>query len=247
MKRKRDPVRKIIEWNAQLRAGDHRSLEFVDYWNTYLPVVSWQTICLIFTLVIINEWHIHSIDFVLAFPQAGIRTDIYMRPPTVPPDFIIPDLPSFFDKESNLFKLFKNIYVLKDASRTWNDHLTSGRLNRGWKQSRLSSYLFTKQNLIFILYIDGACIISLSKNAIQNEIKFLKLNFDLTDDGELQDYLDTRPDHSLDGFFTLTQPCMVDRVLDFVGLNASCNVKTHDTPATSILNSNLNAKLLLQN
>ena len=29
-----------------------------------------------FTLAIVNDWHIHSIDFVLAF----IKTDIYMRP-----------------------------------------------------------------------------------------------------------------------------------------------------------------------
>ena len=53
------------------------------------------------------------------FPQANIKTDIYTRSPTVPPDFVIPDLPLFFDRVSNVY-----LYGLKDAGRTWNDNLT---------------------------------------------------------------------------------------------------------------------------
>ena len=243
MKRKRDPVGNIVKWKARLCAGGHRSIEFVDYWNTYSPVVSWQTIRLIFTLAIINNWHIHSIDFVMAFPQADIKTDIFMRPPTVPPDFIIPDLPSFVDRISNVYKLVKNLYGLKDAGRTWNDHLTSGLLKRGWKQSSLDNCLFTKKGLIFILYVDDACIISHSKHAITNEISSLQRDFDLTNDGELQDYLGTRFDRSPDGSVTLTQPRMVDRVLEIVGLLSGSNVKLHDTPATAILNSTSSPRL----
>ena len=130
-KRKRNPVGEIIKWKARLCAGGHRSVEFVDYWDTYFPVVSWQTIRLIFTLAIVNDWHIHSIDFVLAFPQANIKADIYMRPPHVPPDFIIPDLPTYYDKVSKVYTLIKNLYGLKDAGRTWNDHLTSGLIKHG--------------------------------------------------------------------------------------------------------------------
>ena len=131
MKRKRNPVEEIIKWKARLCAGGHRSVEFVDYWDTYSHVVFWQTIRLFFTLAIVNDWHIHSIDFVLAFPQANIKADIYMRPPHVPPDFIIPDLPTYYDKVSKVYTLIKNLYGLKDAGRTWNDHLTSGLIKHG--------------------------------------------------------------------------------------------------------------------
>ena len=93
MKRKRNPLREITRYKARLCAGGHKSVEFVDYWSTYSPVVSWQTIRLIFTLAIINKWNIRAIDFVLAFPQAEAQTDIYMYPPEVPPEFAIPDLP----------------------------------------------------------------------------------------------------------------------------------------------------------
>jgi len=131
MKRKRNPVGEIIKWKARLCAGGHRSVEFVDYWDTYYPVVSWQTIRLIFTLAIVNNWHIHSINFVLAFPQADIQTDIYMKSPPVPYDFTIPDLPSPSDRLFKCYKLLKKLYGLKDAGRTWNHHLRSGLLQRG--------------------------------------------------------------------------------------------------------------------
>ena len=38
-------------------------------------------------MALINQWHMESSDFVLAFPQAPAQTDIYMKPPCVPPDF----------------------------------------------------------------------------------------------------------------------------------------------------------------
>ena len=68
MKRKRNPIGEITKWKARLCGGGHRSMEFVDYWDTRSSVVSWQTIRLIFILAIVNDWHIQSIDFVLAFP-----------------------------------------------------------------------------------------------------------------------------------------------------------------------------------
>ena len=55
MKRKRNPIGDITKWKARLCAGEHRSINFVDYWDTYSPVVSWQIILLMFTLAIFNE------------------------------------------------------------------------------------------------------------------------------------------------------------------------------------------------
>ena len=82
-------LREITKWKARLCAGGHKSIEFVDYWNTYSPVVSWSTVRLLLVLALINNWHMQSIDFVLAFPQAPVKTDIYMLPPKVPSSFKI--------------------------------------------------------------------------------------------------------------------------------------------------------------
>ena len=242
MKRKRNPLGEITKWKARLCAGGHRSLEFVDFWDTYSPVVSWQTIRLIFVLAIVNNWHIQSIDFVLAFPQADVQTDIYMQPPRVPPNFLIPDLPRPSDRYFNVYKLIKNLYGLKDASRTWNQFLRKGLLDRGWSQSSIDECVYIKDGLILILYVDDACLISPHKSKIQQEIASLQQDFSLTDDGPLQDYIGTRFERHTDGSVTLSQPRMIERLLTIVGLDSKdTHIKMHDTPAVSVLLDNPSA------
>ena len=166
MKRKRNPLGEIIKWKARLCAGGHRSIEFVDYWSTYSPVVSWQTIRLVLILALIKNWHIRAVDFVMTCPQADIKTDIYMKPPTVPNNFIIPDLPQLSDRFTHVYELIKNLYGLKDAGKTWNDFLKKGIIQRGWIQSNIDGCLFTKNGMLLILYVDDAYFISPYKHNI---------------------------------------------------------------------------------
>ena len=44
MKRQRNLLGEITRYKDRLCAGGHRSIECVDYWSTYSPVVSWQKI-----------------------------------------------------------------------------------------------------------------------------------------------------------------------------------------------------------
>ena len=108
-----------------------------------------------------------------------------MRPPSVPTDFKIPDLPLFADRFTKVYKLLKNLYGLKDAGRTWNTFLHNGLITRGWKQSSIDECLYTMDNLILILYVDDTCVISPCENKINSEIASLQKYFDLTDDGPL--------------------------------------------------------------
>jgi Reverse transcriptase (RNA-dependent DNA polymerase) len=249
MKRKRNPIGVIIKWKARLCAGGHKSVEFVDYWSTYSPVISWSTVRILIVLALINGWYMQSIDFVLAYPQAAIKTDIYMKPPTVPPGFIIPDLPTYEKRTTNVYKLLRNLYGLKDAGKTWYDHLDQGLLKRGWTKSEIDGCLYTKRGIILVVYVDDAILISPYKTLIQKEIKSLQEEYDLTDDGELQDYLGIRFEHMKDGCLKLTQPRMIERVLKIVGLDENNGkTKLHDTPASEhkILNNDPDGKGRLQ-
>jgi Reverse transcriptase (RNA-dependent DNA polymerase) len=233
MKRKRNPIGIIIKWKARLCAGGHKSVEFIDYWSTYSPVVSWSTVRILIVLALINGWYMQSIDFVLAYPQAAIKTDIYMKPPTVPPGFIIPDLPTHEKRTNSVYKLLRNLYGLKDAGKTWYDHLDQGLLKRGWTKSEIDGCLYTKRGIILVVYVDDAILISPYKTLIQKEIKSLQEEYDLTDDGELQDYLGIRFERRSDGSLKLTQPRMIERVLKIVGLDENNGkTKLHDTPAS---------------
>ena len=166
-----------------------------------------------------------------------------MKPPTVPSQFPIPELPDPYDRFTKIYKLIKNLYGLKDAGRTWNLHLCQGLLKRGWKQSSIDECLFMKKGILLILYVDDACLISPSKIKIQQEISSLKQDYDLTDDGELQDYIGTRFQRHTNGSVTLSQPRMIERLLAIVGLDSKdSQIKLHDTPANVILQNNTDAK-----
>ena len=69
----------------------------------------------------------------------------------------------------------------------------------------------------------------------------LKQSFELTDEGDLQDYLGTQLTKHPDGWFELQQKKTTDNCLEMLGMGPTAkNVKTHDTPAESskILHAN---------
>ena len=57
--------------------------------------------------------------------------------------------------------------------------------------SKVDPCLFIKGSVLLVLYTDDASFFSPSAQAIDDEIASLKKAFDLTDEGELQDYLGT--------------------------------------------------------
>ena len=69
---------------------------------------------------------------------------------------------------------------------------------------------------------------------IDTEIKSLQEGYNLTNDGEPNDYVGTSFTRLSDGSIELYQPCMVEHVLQMVGLNdVSDRTKMHDTSAIS--------------
>ena len=83
-------------------------------------------------IALINNWHMQSIDFVLAFTQAHVKTDIYMKPPKVPEDFEMPDLPKSTFRFIFIYKLINNLYSHKESCRTCYEYLKNGLIKRGW-------------------------------------------------------------------------------------------------------------------
>jgi hypothetical protein len=156
-----------------------------------------------------------------------------MNPPKVPRGFDIPDLPTFADRFLNVYKLLRNLYGLKDAGKTWFDYLKKGLIARGWEPSEMNGCLFTKKGIMLVVYVDDVILISPNKPQIQEEILSLQKDYDLTDDDALKDYLGTRFERHGDGSISLTQPKMIEQVLQVVGLNPTkARTKLHDSPAS---------------
>ena len=194
--------------------------------DNFGPVVSWTTVRCVFILAHLLGWHMQSIDFVMA-TQADVKTDIFMQLPSgTTIQGVYPN--------KHVLKLQKNLYGLKDGQVTWHEHIKTGLLSPGFRQSKVDTCLFIKGTVLLVLYVDDAAIFLPNAAAINREIMSLKQSFDLTDEGDLQDYLGTHLTKHPDGRIELQQKKTIDNCLELLGMGpASKNVKTHDMPAES--------------
>ena len=58
------------------------------------------------------------------------------------------------------------MYGIKDAGCTWSTHLKTDLLARGWEHATINKYLYVKQDILIILYVDNACILSPSQDTL---------------------------------------------------------------------------------
>ena len=82
MKRKQDiKSQQMKEYKARLNIDGSKMVKGIHYDQTYAPVASWNSIRIMLALVAAMGWHTQQIDYVLAFPQAPVEKDIYMKVP----------------------------------------------------------------------------------------------------------------------------------------------------------------------
>ena len=166
--------------------------------------------------------HTRSIDFVLAYPQADIKTAIYLQDP---PGVII-------NGKGMVLKLKKNLYGLKDAGRTWWEHLSEGLEKMGFRQCQADQCVFMKDGVVIIVYVDDCLIFANKESTVIGLVAELKKNFSITDKGEtIEEYLGVKIDHNKDGSFRMYQPLLINIIIKaLLGMDKA---KKHATPAAS--------------
>ncbi len=228
-KRKRSPIGELLKHKARLCAHGGQQTQGVTYWDTYSPVVNWFTLRSLLTLSIVNGWHSRSVDFVLAFPQAEIKSDVYMK---LPYGFHV-DAPGEW-----LLKLEKNVYGLKDAGKTWHEFLKEGLIARGFKQGEVDPCVFYKEDLILMIYVDDVICFSPKAELIDEFVASMQRpepqQYVLEDLGDVTSYLGLNVTHDKAGTITLTQPHLIDKVIKSAGFERRA-INPVATPACEVL------------
>jgi SepF-like predicted cell division protein (DUF552 family) len=110
MRRKRDLCTgKIHKWKACLNVDGSKQIKGVNFWETYAPLAQWSRICLVMSMVSINQWQVKTFDFVQAFPQAPSETELYIN---IPKGCHVNG-----DRDQWCLKVVNNIYGQKQAGR----------------------------------------------------------------------------------------------------------------------------------
>ena len=226
LRRKRDlKTQQIKRWKARLNVDGSKMIKGVHYDTTYAPVASWAVIRLFLIIAVTNKWYTKQIDYKMAFPQAPIERPLYMK---IPAGYHI----SNGNKQEYVLKLNKNLYGQKQAGRVWNKYLVEKltHYSVGLTQSKINECIFYKKDIIYILYTDDSIIMGPNIEEITTTVKALrKLGLNLTEEGDIQDFLGVNITHRQDGKIEFNQSHLIEQIIQ--DMKMPDNTNPRDTPA----------------
>jgi len=161
--------------------------------------------------------------YVLAFPQAPVDRECYMQLPKG----IKIDRPGKW-----ALRVHKNICGQKQAGRVWNQCLVEKLATKvGFKQSEHDECAFYRRNVMCVLCTDDSILAGPDKEELQQVIANIKkAGLDVTEEGDIEDFLGVNIDRVDDKTFHLSQPHLIEQVLCDLNLDGE-NVQAKETPS----------------
>jgi hypothetical protein len=227
-RKRRIDTQAVYKHKARINVHGGQQTYGVNYWETFSPVVKWFSIRLTLVLSLIYQWKTRQIDFVLAFPQADVECELYME---LPRGLIFEGCHRYI----HCLKLLKNLYGQKQACRVWHEYLVEGLIERHFKQSIVDNCVFYKGSTMLLVYVDDAIICGPSSKVIYEIIASLNEDYDVTDEGEIDDYLGVNVSRPTKDTIELRQPHLIQQILDEVGMLPQSKTKDKAAPSSTIL------------
>ena len=163
----------VERYKARLVAQGYSQRPGLDYGETYASTVKWATLRAILAIAAFEDLEVESVDISSAFLNGEIDAEIYMQQPE---GFTQGD-------KTDVLRLLKSIYGLKQASRIWHDKLDSVLSTIGFKkvQSDNSLWIYMKDGVRIIVpvFVDDLTLVSKDMASINSVIAHLEKNFKL--------------------------------------------------------------------
>jgi len=74
-------TREDYKYKVHLNSHGGQQVQGIHYWDTYAPVVTWFAKSLMLTLVLLHKWSKLTVNFVLAYQQAEVDSETYIKLP----------------------------------------------------------------------------------------------------------------------------------------------------------------------
>jgi len=200
MRRKRDiTTNEVKKYKARLNLHGGKQEFGANYYETYAPVVTWFSIRLLIIIGIIFGWALRQCDFIMAYPQAPIECDMYMK---------LPQGIQVSEGESSdyVLKLLKNIYGQKQAGRVWNKYLVDNLTSLGYKASLIDDCVFYRGDIIFMVYVDDGIFLGQDDEQLKASIREIQESgLNSEDQGRPADYVGVNIKKLKDGSYEFCQ------------------------------------------
>lgn len=148
---KRNPDGSIDKYKARLVVKGYKQRKGQDYDQTFSPVARLATIRALLSVSAQENLHLVQFDVCTAFLNGKLQEEIYVQQPD-----------GYGDGTSNVWKLNRSLYGLKQASRCWNSCFEEVLIDMGFKQCEADYCLYIKEvngkKLLITLYVDDGLV-----------------------------------------------------------------------------------------
>ncbi|RVX07454.1 Retrovirus-related Pol polyprotein from transposon TNT 1-94 [Vitis vinifera] len=215
----------VERFKARLVARAFTQSYGIDYQETFAPVAKLNTIRILLSLAVNQDWCLQQLDIKNAFLNGDLEEEVYM------------DIPPGFEEsmaKNQVCKLQKSLYGLKQSPRAWFDRFTKAVLKLGYKQGQADHTLFVKKShagkmAILIVYVDDIILSGNDMEELQNLKKYLSEEFEVKDLGNLKYFLGMEVARSRKGIVVSQRKY----ILDLLKETGMLGCKPIDTPMDS--------------
>lgn len=174
---KRGPTGKVDKFKARVVAVGSSQVHGLDYYETFSPVIKLASLRTLLALGNEERMHMRQLDVKTAYLHGELEEEVYMEPP--------PGCPNV---SSNVCKLNKAIYGLKQAGRTWYRTLDKILKAQGYKRLESDNCVYVLDRnttkVILGVYVDDILLLATSKRALEGAVQNLGQKVELKDLGE---------------------------------------------------------------
>nr|GEW52850.1 hypothetical protein [Tanacetum cinerariifolium] len=181
---KRNETNEIMRYKARLVAQGFSQIPWVDYKETYSPVVDATTLIFLIIFANVDRLQMRLMDIVTTYLYGLLDSDIYM---TILEGSRMQEACESKPDEMFSIKLKRSLYRLKQSGRMWYNRMSEYLSEEGYKSNQISPYVFIKRSkvgfTIIAVYVDDLKIIR-NINEIQHTANLLKNKFEMKDLGK---------------------------------------------------------------
>ncbi|CAN0444681.1 unnamed protein product [Discosporangium mesarthrocarpum] len=119
----------VERYKARLVARGFTQHEGVDFFQTFSPVVGYDTLRAVLSVAAYRGWNIDALDFTQAYLNATLKEDVWLELP-----------------DGEIVKANKSIYGLKQSAMEWYKELRGTILAEGWGSSAYDECLYYRES-----------------------------------------------------------------------------------------------------
>jgi len=184
-KLKLKPNGEVAKHQARLVAGGFMQKASMDYFEVYGPVARLETVRLIVAITYGRNWSMYHLDVKSAFLNGPLDEVVYV---TQPPGFKIKG------KEDMVYRLHKELYGFKQASRAWNKRIHSFLAQQDFIKCKSEYGVYVKNaiegnQLLICLYVDDLIVTVSDVKEITRFKSQMTNEFEMSDLGNLTYFL----------------------------------------------------------